>query len=108
MSKRRTNDQIVRSKGGAEPGGSLDWMPPSAGQYLCKNSDDPLEDADEDEQIVSEALLKELVTEIIKKCGSKWCLYTKGKKNGKCRRLGTHPSKKAAQNQEIAIKSHGG
>jgi hypothetical protein len=50
-------------------------------------------------------LLKELISEIIKKCGDEWCLYTKKKgKGGKRRRLGTHPSKKAAKNQEIAIK----
>lgn len=47
--------------------------------------------------------------EIIRKCGDEWCLYAKRKgKNGKRRRLGTHPSRAAAERQERAIKSHGG
>ncbi len=49
-----------------------------------------------------------LVREVIRKCGDKWCLYTKHKTNGKRRKLGTHPSKEAAMNQERAIKAHGG
>lgn len=44
-----------------------------------------------------------LLDEIIKKCGDKYCLYSKKKKNGKHKRLGTHPSKAAAKKQEIAI-----
>ena len=57
-----------------------------------------------------EILLRELISEIIRKCGDKWCLYTKkkDKKTGKRRRLGTHPSKAAADRQERAIKSRGG
>lgn len=50
----------------------------------------------------------EVVSEIIKKCGDEWCLYTKHKVNGKRRRLGTHPSKEAAEKQEKAIKANGG
>ena len=53
-----------------------------------------------------ENLIKEFITEIIKKCDSnKWCLYTskKDKKTGKRRRLGTHSSKKDAYAQEYAI-----
>lgn len=55
-----------------------------------------------------QALLRELISEIIRKCGDKWCLYTKHRKNGKRRKLGTHPSKASAENQEKAIHSHGG
>ena len=50
-----------------------------------------------------ESLLRELVCEIIRKCGDKWCLYTKHKKGGKRRRLGTHSSKASAEKQERAI-----
>lgn len=55
-------------------------------------------------------LLRELIFEIIKKCGDEWCLYTKkkNKKTGKRRRLGTHSSKAGAQRQERAIKASGG
>lgn len=55
-------------------------------------------------------LLRELIFEIIKKCGDEWCLYTKkkNKKTGKRRRLGTHASKAGAQRQERAIKASGG
>lgn len=57
-----------------------------------------------------EELLRQLVTEIIRKCGDDWCLYTKKKdpKTGKRRRLGTHSSKEGAERQERAIKAHGG
>ena len=50
------------------------------------------------------------VNEVIRKCGSKWCLYTKGKdrSTGKRRRLGTHSSKAGAERQERAIKARGG
>ena len=55
-------------------------------------------------------LLRELITEIIRKCGDKWCLYTKhkDKKTGRRRRLGTHSSRAGAARQERAIKAHGG
>ena len=55
-------------------------------------------------------LLRDLISEIIRKCGDKWCLYTKGKdkKTGQRRRLGTHPSRSAAERQERAIKASGG
>jgi hypothetical protein len=58
----------------------------------------------------TENLLRELIFEIVRKCGDEWCLYTKkkDKKTGKRRRLGTHSSKKGAQNQERAIKAAGG
>jgi hypothetical protein len=53
-------------------------------------------------------LLLELISEIIKKCGDDWCLYSKHKKNGKRKRLGTHSSRAAAERQEKAIHSRGG
>jgi hypothetical protein len=58
----------------------------------------------------SKNLLRFLIREIIRKCGDKWCLYTKNKdrKSGKRRRLGTHDSKSGAERQERAIKSRGG
>lgn len=53
---------------------------------------------------LGEKLLRQLISEIIKKSGDKYVLYTKHKgKNGKRRRLGTHPSKEAAERQERAI-----
>lgn len=58
--------------------------------------------------VVVESTLRPLVKEIVRKCGDDWCLYSKRKKNGKSRRLGTHPSKDAAYRQERAIKAHGG
>lgn len=56
---------------------------------------------------MSETLLRELISEIIRKCGNKWCLYTKGKKDGRRRRLGTHNSRAGAERQERAIKASG-
>lgn len=59
--------------------------------------------------IVAESALRAVVQEIVRKCGDEYCLYTKRKgPNGKRRRLGTHPSKEAAYDQEKAIKAHGG
>jgi hypothetical protein len=55
-----------------------------------------------------EELLRECILEIIRKVGDKYVLYTKHKKNGKRRRLGTHSSLQGAKNQEMAIKAHGG
>lgn len=57
-----------------------------------------------------EALLRQLIAEIVKKCGDDWCLYTrkKDRKTGRRRRLGTHASKAAAYRQEYAIKMSGG
>jgi hypothetical protein len=59
---------------------------------------------------MSEYLLRELIAEIIRKCGDDWCLYTKSKdkKTGKRRRLGTHSSRAGAERQERAIKARGG
>lgn len=52
-------------------------------------------------------LNEEELSEIIKKCGDKWCLYTKHKQaDGKRRRLGTHSSKAGAEAQERAIKAN--
>jgi len=71
---------------------------------------DGTDDASSDNERLDEvrSLIRDLVSEIIRRCGSQWCLYTKGRKGGKRRRLGTHASKAAAQRQERAIKSHGG
>jgi hypothetical protein len=61
---------------------------------------------------LEEKLLRELIAmqldEVIKKCGGKYCLYTKHKKGGKRRKLGTHASKASAERQEKAIHAHGG
>lgn len=57
---------------------------------------------------LAEVLIRELVHEVIHKCGSKYCLYTKHKKGGKRRKLGTHTSKASAERQEKAIHTHGG
>lgn len=48
--------------------------------------------------------LRQLIRETIRKCGSKWCLYSKS--TGK--KLGTHDTKEDALDQERAIKAHGG
>jgi len=61
-----------------------------------------------DEGVVAEALLRSYVLEVIRKSGNKYVLYTKHKKGGKRRRLGTHSSLAAAKRQEKAIHSHGG
>jgi hypothetical protein len=55
-----------------------------------------------------EALLREYINEVIRKCGDKVCLYTKHKKGGKRRKLGTHSSVASAKRQEKAIHAHGG
>lgn len=53
---------------------------------------------------LQEAVLRRVISEIIRKCGDKYCVYTKKKdKNGKRRRLGTHSSKAAAEKQLRAI-----
>jgi hypothetical protein len=51
---------------------------------------------------------EDYLAEVIRKCGDKWCLFTKHKKDGKHRRLGTHSSRAGAESQEKAIKAHGG
>ena len=61
---------------------------------------------------MSSALLREFIeetlAEVIKKSGGKYVLYTKHKKGGKRRKLGTHSSKASAERQERAIHAHGG
>lgn len=61
---------------------------------------------------MSSDLLREFVRqsldEIIKKSGSKYVLYSKHKKGGKRKKLGTHSSKASAERQERAIHAHGG
>lgn len=104
MSRRRSNREIIRSKLGNTSGetGAFDYEPPSARRTMLKNSDDP-----SSEQEIVEALLRELISEIVRPCDNgKFCLYTKKKdpRTGKRRRLGTHSSKKDAYRQEYAIK----
>jgi hypothetical protein len=55
-----------------------------------------------------EELLRECIMEIIRKVGDSYVLYTKHKKDGKRRRLGTHSSLESAKRQEMAIKASGG
>lgn len=57
------------------------------------------------EDNTAEKLLLDVIQEIIRKCGDKWCLYTKkpDAKTKKRRRLGTHSSRDAAVRQERAI-----
>lgn len=61
---------------------------------------------------MNERILREFIAEaldeIVRKCGTKYCLYTKHKKGGKRKKLGTHASKAAAERQERAIHAHGG
>lgn len=59
-----------------------------------------------EEDFLNEELLRFFISEIVRKCGKSWCLYTKKKdpKTGHRRRLGTHSSKAAAYRQETAIK----
>jgi uncharacterized protein (DUF2344 family) len=57
---------------------------------------------------MSTELLKEFINEIIRKSGDKWVLWSKHKKNGKRKKLGTHASKASAERQERAIHAHGG
>lgn len=52
--------------------------------------------------------LRTLISEVIKHQGDKYVLYTKHKKGGKRRKLGTHTSKAGAERQERAIHAHGG
>ena len=52
--------------------------------------------------------IRDVVSEVIRKCGEEWCLYTKHAKDGKRRRLGTHSSRAGAERQERAIKTRGG
>ena len=105
--RRRNDDEVLRGKLGDESGstGAMKYMAPSGGRYLVKNGDE----TDEEDQL-TEDLLRQVVSEIVRKCGDDWCLYTKKKdsKTGKRRRLGTHSSKEAAYRQERAIKAHGG
>lgn len=53
-------------------------------------------------------LVECMVQEVIKKTGRKYTLYTKHKKGGKRRKLGTHKSKASAERQERAIHANGG
>jgi SH3-like domain-containing protein len=58
---------------------------------------------DESKKKDEKELLEVLIREIIEKCNSQWCLYTKKKYKGKRRLLGKHKTKQEAENQEKAI-----
>lgn len=105
MPRRKSDRESIKGKLGGDGGGSMDYRPPSLGRGLIKNSD-----AKEKLDDLKENLLRQLIVEIIKKCGNDWCLYTKNKdkRTGKRRRLGTHSSKSGAERQERAIKARGG
>jgi hypothetical protein len=62
---------------------------------------------DSPEGLVKE-YIREALSEVIRKSGGKYVLYTKHKKGGKRRKLGTHSSKASAERQERAIHAHGG
>lgn len=49
-----------------------------------------------------------ITTEVIKKSGKGYALYTRHKKNGKRRKLGQHKTKASAERQERAIHANGG
>lgn len=49
-------------------------------------------------------VLRWFIRETIRRCGSKWCLYSKSK--GKL--LGKHDTKEEAEDQEKAIHASGG
>lgn len=107
--RRRSDSDVVMRKLGSNDGdtGGVRFRAPSSGGYLVKNSDDPNK---EEGERLEESLLRDLIAEIVRKCGDDWCLYTKkkDKRTGKRRRLGTHSSKAAAYRQERAIKASGG
>jgi len=45
----------------------------------------------------------EVVSETIRKVGSRWCLYSKSKTDGKRKKLGCYSSKKGAQDREKQV-----
>ena len=119
----RTAEEQEREDHEGDPKqGSVDAIhdkSPTAGRQNTGNSPGETFDArkglsngkeDNGDNLLNEILLRRLISEIIRKCGDDWCLYTKKKnpKTGRRRRLGTHSSKDAAYRQERAIKAHGG
>jgi len=105
MTKRKSDQEAIRGKLGGSGGGSFAHEPIEAHRGLVKSGEE-----ESPEHPLEEELIRDLVREIVRKCGSQWCLYTKGKdkKTKKRRRLGAHSSKAGAYNQERAIKAHGG
>ena len=85
------------------------------GQYICRQTNPKIADASNiveeersDETVENQALTlgeneNETVTETIRKVGSKWCLYSKSKTNGKRKKLGCYSSKKGAQDREKQV-----
>ena len=91
------------------------YKPTSSRMTMMNNADDDGDDVLSDDDSVERVTLRDVksvirreIEEIVRKIGNKWVLYSKHKKNGKRRRLGTHSSKKGAYEQEKAIKAHGG
>lgn len=85
------------------------------GQYICRQTNPKIADASNiveeersGETVENQALTldeneNETVSETIRKVGSKWCLYSKSKTNGKRKKLGCYSSKKGAQDREKQV-----
>lgn len=109
----RNITNIGNSKLQSEAGMLSSYRPRTPGVAICGGKEeetekDLLSDDDNDELDEVRVLVRELVNEIIRKSGDKYVLWSKHKKNGKHRKLGTHSSKKSAQAQERAIHAHRG
>lgn len=96
----KRNDEVVF---GYKPGASR-----STGALISSDEPEPDDELMIDDDDSLREYIREAVNEIVKKCGSSYCLYTKHKKNGKRRKLGKHSSKAGAERQEKAIHAHGG
>lgn len=58
----------------------------------------------ESRKISFDEMLDEIITEIIRKTGGKYCLYSKKKtKEGKRRKLGCYPSKSGVKKRERQV-----
>ncbi len=79
---------------------------------VAKNRDDLLFDDEPTTVEVSIAevrkVIRQEISEVVKKSGGKYVLYSKHKKGGKRKKLGTHSSKASAERQERAIHAHKG
>jgi hypothetical protein len=116
MPKKRRLGNIIKRFGPADP---IDTGPASVytrmGMITSSDehigtdpdADNPeLSDAETDDEAALREVVRGMVSEIIRRCGKSWCLYTKHKdpRTGHRRRLGTHTSREAAARQERAIK----
>lgn len=90
------------------------FQPPQArgGMMKVAGAEDVREPGEEllvdGDPVINEGLLKAFINEVIRRQDGKYVLYTKHRKGGKRRRLGTHGSKASAKRQERAIHAHGG